>query len=73
MHGAGGGFAGHTDWRLPNLTELLPADAKPVVVLDPGHGGVDPGTDGLALVVGQERMVALTGIGEHGKAPRASR
>jgi len=26
-------------------TASRPADAKPVVVLDPGHGGVDPGTN----------------------------
>jgi len=26
------------------LAPVRPADAKPIIVLDPGHGGVDPGT-----------------------------
>jgi N-acetylmuramoyl-L-alanine amidase len=35
-----------------------PADAKPVVVLDPGHGGVDPGTSSTAGIT--EKEVVLT-------------
>lgn len=35
-----------------------PPDAKPVVVLDPGHGGVDPGTSSAAGVA--EKEVVLT-------------
>jgi len=35
-----------------------PADAKPVVVLDPGHGGVDPGTSSAAGIT--EKEVVLT-------------
>lgn len=30
---------------IPPQAPSRPADAKPVVVLDPGHGGVDPGTN----------------------------
>jgi N-acetylmuramoyl-L-alanine amidase len=35
-----------------------PPDAKPVVVLDPGHGGVDPGTSSAAGIT--EKEVVLT-------------
>ncbi len=35
-----------------------PADAKPVVVLDPGHGGVDPGTSSATGIT--EKEVVLT-------------
>jgi N-acetylmuramoyl-L-alanine amidase len=35
-----------------------PADAKPVVVLDPGHGGVDPGTSSAGGIT--EKEVVLT-------------
>src|SRR5262249_45470506 len=35
-----------------------PADAKPVVVLDPGHGGIDPGTSSAAGIT--EKEVVLT-------------
>jgi N-acetylmuramoyl-L-alanine amidase len=35
-----------------------PADAKPVVVLDPGHGGVDPGTSSTTGIT--EKEVVLT-------------
>jgi len=35
-----------------------PPDAKPVVVLDPGHGGVDPGTSSAAGIA--EKEVVLT-------------
>jgi N-acetylmuramoyl-L-alanine amidase len=33
---------------------VRPADAKPVVVLDPGHGGVDPGTSSASGVTEKE-------------------
>ena len=39
-------------------TAARPADAKPVVVLDPGHGGVDPGTSSAAGIT--EKEVVLT-------------
>jgi N-acetylmuramoyl-L-alanine amidase len=35
-----------------------PADAKPVVVLDPGHGGIDPGTSSTTGIT--EKEVVLT-------------
>jgi N-acetylmuramoyl-L-alanine amidase len=35
-----------------------PADAKPVVVLDPGHGGIDPGTSSATGIT--EKEVVLT-------------
>lgn len=35
-----------------------PADSKPVVVLDPGHGGVDPGTSSATGIT--EKEVVLT-------------
>jgi N-acetylmuramoyl-L-alanine amidase len=35
-----------------------PVDAKPVVVLDPGHGGVDPGTSSASGIT--EKEVVLT-------------
>jgi N-acetylmuramoyl-L-alanine amidase len=35
-----------------------PPDAKPVVVLDPGHGGVDPGTSSVTGIT--EKEVVLT-------------
>src|SRR6185437_11108807 len=35
-----------------------PADAKPVLVLDPGHGGIDPGTISDAAIT--EKEVVLT-------------
>jgi N-acetylmuramoyl-L-alanine amidase len=39
-------------------TPVRPADAKPVVVLDPGHGGVDPGTSSATGIT--EKEVVLT-------------
>ena len=40
------------------LAASRPADAKPVVVLDPGHGGVDPGTSSTTGIT--EKEVVLT-------------
>jgi len=40
------------------LAPSRPADAKPVVVLDPGHGGVDPGTSSTTGIT--EKEVVLT-------------
>jgi N-acetylmuramoyl-L-alanine amidase len=39
-------------------TPARPPDAKPVVVLDPGHGGIDPGTSSAAGIT--EKEVVLT-------------
>ena len=36
-----------------------PADAKPVVILDPGHGGVDPGTSSASGVTEKEVVLAF--------------
>ena len=36
-----------------------PADAKPVVVLDPGHGGVDPGTSSATGITEKEVVLAF--------------
>jgi len=33
---------------LPPIPPAKPADARPVVVIDPGHGGVDPGAVGVS-------------------------
>src|SRR3546814_20205682 len=33
---------------LPPLPPAKPADRRPVVVIDPGHGGVDPGAIGVS-------------------------
>ena len=46
--------------KLAALPQALsrPPDAKPVVVLDPGHGGVDPGTSSAAGIA--EKEVVLT-------------
>ena len=43
--------------RLPQAP-ARPANAKPVVVLDPGHGGVDPGTSSATGIT--EKEVVLT-------------
>jgi N-acetylmuramoyl-L-alanine amidase len=41
-----------------STTAARPPDAKPVVVLDPGHGGVDPGTSSATGIT--EKEVVLT-------------
>ena len=43
---------------VPPQAPSRPADAKPVVVLDPGHGGIDPGTSSATGVT--EKEVVLT-------------
>lgn len=49
---AGGGFAGHTDWRLPTLAELQGlvdyADATSPTVVAPFDGGCSPTCDAIA-------------------------
>lgn len=43
---------------LPQAPER-PPDAKPVVVLDPGHGGVDPGTSSAGGITEKEVVLAF--------------
>jgi len=43
---------------VPPQAPVRPADAKPVVVLDPGHGGIDPGTKSATGIT--EKEVVLT-------------
>lgn len=53
--------------------KALPADGKPVVVIDPGHGGVDPGAIGVSgiyekyitLAVARELKAALEKNGRY--------
>ena len=39
-----------------------PADAKPVVVLDPGHGGIDPGTKSDSGITEKEVVLTFTRV-----------
>lgn len=41
----------------PAAPKALPADGKPVVVIDPGHGGVDPGAIGVSGIY--EKYITL--------------
>lgn len=48
---------------IPPLPTKLPAPhAKPVVVLDPGHGGIDPGTKSASGITEKEVVLAFTKI-----------
>jgi N-acetylmuramoyl-L-alanine amidase len=38
---------------------ILPADAKPVIVIDPGHGGIDPGALGTNNVAEKSVVLAV--------------
>ena len=39
-----------------------PPDAKPVVVLDPGHGGIDPGTSSTSGMTEKEVVLTFAGV-----------
>jgi N-acetylmuramoyl-L-alanine amidase len=41
---------------------VRPADAKPIIVLDPGHGGVDPGTSSSSGVTEKEVVLAFAKV-----------
>jgi len=41
---------------------VRPADAKPIIVLDPGHGGVDPGTSSQNGVTEKEVVLAFAKV-----------
>ena len=51
---AGAGAAPHTP-----PPAARPANAKPVVILDPGHGGVDPGTSSTSGITEKEVVLAF--------------
>jgi N-acetylmuramoyl-L-alanine amidase len=44
---------------VPPQAASRPLDAKPVVVLDPGHGGVDPGTSSASGITEKDVVLAL--------------
>jgi N-acetylmuramoyl-L-alanine amidase len=44
---------------VPPQAVSRPPDAKPVVVLDPGHGGVDPGTSSASGITEKDVVLAL--------------
>jgi N-acetylmuramoyl-L-alanine amidase len=44
---------------VPPQAASRPPDAKPVVVLDPGHGGVDPGTSSASGITEKDVVLAL--------------
>src|SRR3546814_18911685 len=56
---------------LPPLPPAKPADRRPVVVIDPGHGGVDPGAIGVSGISeknltlrSEERRVGKEGVSQ---------
>ncbi len=53
------GYGGPKAAALPMpLRKPRPRDSKPVIVIDPGHGGVDPGTTGVSGIY--EKHVTLS-------------
>lgn len=67
----GGRPPGRTASAPPEPAPPVPAKAKPVIVIDPGHGGVDPGAVGasgvyeknIALAMGRELKERLDATG----------
>ncbi len=47
---------------LPPQSVVRPPNAKPVVVLDPGHGGVDPGAKSAAGVAEKEVVLSFAKV-----------
>jgi len=57
------------DERIPipeRKSAIRPSDRKPVIAIDPGHGGIDPGAIGISGV--KEKDITLAAAGELKKA-----
>jgi N-acetylmuramoyl-L-alanine amidase len=48
--------------KVPPQAPSRPPDAKPVVVIDPGHGGLDPGTKSASGVTEKEVVLAFSKV-----------
>jgi N-acetylmuramoyl-L-alanine amidase len=48
--------------KIPPQAPSRPPDAKPVVVIDPGHGGLDPGTKSASGVTEKEVVLAFSKV-----------
>ena len=51
--------AGTSQRRSAGCRAARPPDAKPVIVLDPGHGGIDPGTSSADGITEKEVVLAF--------------